>query len=203
MSSRPSRVPLRLRGSPPKTWKLNRRALIIALVLAAVAIAPLKWLHDQRSAAEKDALDLVRFHGNYSWGYGPMEFYEFLKIHFGERVAESLCYRRISVSMAPEKFTDNMIDHLLAIDDLDRVSLRRRTDPIAKSGKRWVPADLHEVATAASSRGIARFQKRFPHVEVVVPRREPGKDQKSRDPGSKKGAVRPVEARGKSSRLPR
>lgn len=165
----PANLPKRLRGSVPQTSKKMRRHLMVAVLLLGAATVPLAWLYGWRIAAEQEAFDYLRLNG-----YGtPAESYVPGEAHFVlEKVlgrnARHFFFRRVSVSMAPEKFTDNMIEQLLAIPDLNRVYLYDRNNSAAKSGSKMVVVSIQEAATPASSHAIARFQRRFPRVEVIV-----------------------------------
>jgi hypothetical protein len=148
--------------------RLRRPLLAIGLVALGVWLGARWWSADQH--AEQTALDFVRLHGSTSEASAWNPLAQFLPPSL-QRWLPRISHRRITVIFPPECLTDNMLENLLAIDDLHAIMVFDRGLP---QGTRLVPSDIGRVAPQTSASAIARFRERFPHVKLwAVPRTKP------------------------------
>ncbi|MDZ4683542.1 MAG: hypothetical protein SH850_00540 [Planctomycetaceae bacterium] len=148
--------------------RFRRLVPAIALVALGIWLGARWWGADQY--AERAALDFVRLHGSTSEASAWNPLAQFLP-PIVQRWVPRFSRRRITVCFPPEQLTDNMLENLLAIDDLHAIMVFDRRLP---QGTRLVPSDIGRVAPQTSARTIARFRERFPHVKLwAVPQPKP------------------------------
>jgi hypothetical protein len=141
----------------------------MALAVAALAVwLGAGWWGTDRHARQA-ALDFVRLHGSTSEATAPGPFAQTLSRLLGRQV-RAFSAQRTTVSFPPEQLTDNMLDHLLAIDDLHAVLVFDRGVP---QGTKLYPSSIEHVAPHLSPAAMARFRDRFPHAKVWAVTRPP------------------------------
>ncbi len=140
-----------------------RSVLIVAFAVAFLVFV-CTWIGGLTNDAEEGALNYIRLHGSTSENYEPGELYFVLSRVLGSN-ARFLCSRRLTICMEPRDFTDNTINELMVVRNLDRILLYEKN---TKAGTRLAVVPLEQAETSATRQGIARFQQRFPNVKIQV-----------------------------------
>lgn len=139
------------------------RSLMMAVIFVAFVVFIGTWVSGLKNNGDEEAtLNYIRLYGSTSESYEPSQRYFVLSRVLGKN-ARFFCSRRLTINMEPRDFTDNTIDELVAVHNLDRIVLFAKN---TQSGTKLAIVPLGQAETSATPRGIAKFQRLFPNVTI-------------------------------------
>ena len=148
-------------------WHITkRRVLVVAGIAGAFAIAAY-WSHVRRDQQVANGLAAIRKVASVSelWRF-PRSIGPVCHLLFSNRPKNPPdAFKRYAVLLTSSQINDEMIDHLIAIDSLDSITVRGR-DP--SHFAQVSPLPLEKLPTAASAAAIARLKGKYPSLYVYV-----------------------------------